>query len=63
MVKIEISVLETECSHRRRIPNINTLQHELTAWKNKPNDKQARINWRFTKEKAKEKFKLIKNKM
>jgi hypothetical protein len=63
MAEIEISVLDTECLHRRRIPDIHTLKRELTAWKNRRNDKKAQINWRFTREKAEEKFKLIKNSM
>ena len=58
MAEIEISVLKTECLHKRRIPDIHTIQHELTAWKTRRNNKKAQINWRFTREKAKEKFKL-----
>jgi transposase len=59
MAEIEISVLDTECLHRRRIPDIHTLKNELTAWKTKRNTKEARINWRFTRKKAEEKFKLL----
>lgn len=63
MAEIEIGVLDTECLHKRRFPDIHALNHELTAWKNRRDDKKARINWRFTREKAEKKFKLIKNNM
>jgi predicted enzyme involved in methoxymalonyl-ACP biosynthesis len=57
IAEIEISVLETECLYRR-IPDQDTLQNEVTAWENRRNDRKAQIDWRFTREKAKEKFKL-----
>ena len=57
MAEIEISVLETECLNRR-IPDQDTLQKEVIAWKKMRNDQKARINWRFTRKKAREKFKL-----
>lgn len=57
MAEIEISVLETECLNRR-IPDLETLQREVTAWMKTRNDQKARIDWRFTREKAKEKFRL-----
>ncbi|MBU7043748.1 MAG: IS630 family transposase [Theionarchaea archaeon] len=63
MAEIEIGVMDTECLRKRRIPDMHTLTHELTAWKIRRNDKKAVINWRFTRKKAEEKFKLIKNKM
>ena len=58
MAEIEISVLGTECLNKRRIPDRFTLNKETSAWKKKRNTKKARIMWRFTKEKAREKFKL-----
>jgi hypothetical protein len=57
MAEIEISVLETECLNRR-IPDKNILQNEVIAWENRRNSKKARIDWRFTREKARKKFKL-----
>jgi len=58
MAEIEISVMETECLNKRRIPDRCTLHREIIAWKNRRNEKKAKINWRFTRGKAKEKFKL-----
>ncbi|MGC1119493.1 MAG: IS630 family transposase [Candidatus Methanofastidiosia archaeon] len=57
MAEIEISVLETECLNRR-IPDQEILQKEVNAWMKMRNDQEARIEWRFTREKAREKFKL-----
>ena len=57
MAEIEISVLETECLNRR-IPDQDILQNEVIAWENRRNSKKARIDWRFTREKARKKFKL-----
>ncbi len=60
MAEIEISVMGTECLNGRRIPDRLTLNHEKNAWKKRRDHKKARIDWRFTREKAREKFKLIK---
>lgn len=60
MAEIEISVLETECLNRR-IPDEDTIQKEVAAWEKRRNDQEARINWKFTREKAREKFKLFKS--
>ena len=57
MAEIEISVLETECLNRR-IPDLETLQKEVAAWMKMRNDQKAQIDWKFTREKAREKFKL-----
>ena len=57
MAEIEISVLETECLNRI-IPDLETLQKEVAAWMKMRNDQKAQIDWKFTREKAREKFKL-----
>lgn len=57
MAEIEISILVTECL-RRRIPDQETLQKEKTVYENRRNDQKARINWGFTRERAREKFGL-----
>ncbi|MGC1120022.1 MAG: transposase, partial [Candidatus Methanofastidiosia archaeon] len=58
MAEIEISVMERECLNKRRIPDRHTLHRETTAWKKRRNGRKARINWRFTREKARDRFKL-----
>lgn len=55
--EIEIHSLETQCLNRR-IPNFHVMQSEVAAWVKKRNQDKCRINWQFTREKAKEKFKL-----
>lgn len=55
--EIEIHSLEQQCLNRR-IPDFHTMQSELAACARKRNHDQCRINWQFTRKKAKEKFKL-----
>jgi len=49
--------MESQCL-KRRIPDIDTMEKELSAWQNARNEQRAKINCRFTREKASEKFKL-----
>ena len=58
MAEIEISVLETECLNKRRIPDRRTLHCETSIWKKRRNEKKAQIMWGFTRERAREKFNL-----
>lgn len=46
-VEIEISVLSRQCLERR-IPKIETLTGEITAWEQQRNAQQAKIDWRFS---------------
>jgi hypothetical protein len=46
MVEIELSVLVKQCL-KRRIPDILTLQRQVTAWQNTRNDQCATVNWLF----------------
>lgn len=55
MAEIEIGVMESQCL-KRRIPDMETLKRELNAWQNMRNEQKAKINWKFTREKASEKF-------
>lgn len=54
MAEIDISVMESECLNRR-IPDQDILEKEVAVWTKMRNDQKARINWRFTREKAREK--------
>lgn len=60
MAEIEISVMGTECLNRR-IPDRLTLRKETTAWEKRRNNKKTRIEWRFTREKAREKFNITRH--
>lgn len=55
--EIEIHSLEQQCLNRR-IPDFHTMQSEVAACVKKRNQDKCGINWQFTREKAKEKFKL-----
>ena len=47
MAEIELSILSRQCLDRR-IPNFDTLQQQVAAWKAKRNQQQTWIDWRFT---------------
>jgi transposase len=55
-VEIEFSVLSRECLGGRRIPDEETLGHEVGAWERERNERGATVNWRFTSEDAREKL-------
>lgn len=55
MVEIEIGVLKSQCLDRR-IEDRATLCREIAAWERTRNKANARINWLFTVEKAREKM-------
>jgi transposase len=46
MVEIELSVLVHQCL-KRRIPDIDTLAHEVAAWETIRNTQSATIRWQF----------------
>ncbi len=56
MVEIELSILSKQCLDRR-IADIDILEREVLAWAKECNAKQATINWQFTQNKARVKFK------
>jgi transposase len=55
MVEIEIGVLRSQCLDRR-IDNKLQLVAEVAAWERQRNAAEARINWMFTTEKARQKL-------
>jgi hypothetical protein len=58
MAEIELNVLTRQCL-ARRIPDKQTLIDETTAWQEKRNGKQARIDWQFTADDARTKLKHL----
>jgi transposase len=56
MVEIELSILSKQCLDRR-IADIDTLEREVLAWVEQRNQQRATVNWQFTKEAARDKFK------
>jgi DDE superfamily endonuclease len=51
IAEIELSVLNGQCL-RRRIPTIESMRCEISAWQKHRNNRGAPINWRFTTEDA-----------
>lgn len=55
MAEIEFSALSKQCLDRR-IPQIQKLTNEVTAWVKYRNQQRATVHWQFTKNKARDKF-------
>ena len=55
MAEIEFSALSKQCLDRR-IAKRNILKKEALTWANQRNKSRVRIEWQFTKNKAREKF-------
>lgn len=58
MAEIELHVLNGQCLNRR-IPTIDEITSEVDAWQNHRNNKNAKIDWQFTNEKARIKLKRL----
>lgn len=58
MAEIELNVLTGQCLNRR-IDNIETVIQEVEAWENDRNNKESKINWQFTNNKARIKLKHL----
>ncbi|MBF0300853.1 MAG: IS630 family transposase [Oligoflexia bacterium] len=54
--EIAIGMYSRQCLGKSRIGDIDTLRKKTKAWNKIINKKQVTIKWKFTKEKAKEKF-------
>ena len=58
IAEIELNVLTGQCLNRR-ISDIKTIQSEVKAWVNARNNKNSKVNWRFTSENARIKLKRL----
>lgn len=58
MAEIELHVLMSQCLNRR-IDNMGEMKKETDAWQNDRNNKEAKINWQFTNDKARIKPKKL----
>jgi transposase len=54
--EIEISLFSRQCLGRRSIPTLTELRRQARTWDRKMNQEQVRINWQFTRRKARRKF-------
>src|SRR3989344_4460995 len=61
MAEIELSILEKQCL-KQRIPDRSVLRAHLKAWQRRRNGQKMQINWKFTKQDARIKFKYGRQK-
>lgn len=54
--EIEIGLLARQCLGKRRIGDLTTLTQETRAWNQEANRQSTRIDWKFNRVKAREKF-------
>lgn len=58
MAEIELHILNHQCLNRH-ISNAETVKQEVVQWQNERNNKDAKINWQFTKEDARIKLRKL----
>jgi hypothetical protein len=58
--EIELSLYSRQCLGKRRIPTLAELQQETRVWNRNTNRNQTKINWQFTRKKARKAFKYRK---
>lgn len=58
MAEIELNVLMGQCLDRR-IDEVEIMKQEVEAWQRDRNNKEAKINWQFTNDKARIKLKKL----
>jgi DDE superfamily endonuclease len=54
--EIELSLYSRQCLGKRRIPDLGMLQRETRTWNRQTNRKRTKINWQFTRKKARKVF-------
>jgi len=58
VAEIELNVLNGQCLNRR-IPEIQTIRKEVSAWQKARNARNAKVNWQFTVDNARIKLKRL----
>lgn len=58
IAEIELRILSGQCLNRR-IPDITTLEQEITAWQNQRNCLNAKVDWQFSNDDARIKLKRL----
>jgi hypothetical protein len=54
--EIELSLYSRQCLGKRRIPSLGKLRQETRIWNRSANRKRTKINWQFTRKKARKVF-------
>ena len=55
--EIEISMFSRQCLGKVRVPDLPAMKTRARAWNRRMNRDQVKIDWKFTRKKAREKFK------
>ena len=58
IAEIELRILSGQCL-KRRVPDKQSLQHEVHCWQSDKNAAESKVNWRFTTEDARVKLKRL----
>jgi hypothetical protein len=58
IAEIELRILSSQCLNRR-IPDILTLEQEVTQWQNQRNSLKSKVDWQFSNEDARIKLKRL----
>jgi hypothetical protein len=58
MAEIELSALSIQCLDRR-IPDLETMQTQISLWEDNRNNRQSKINWHFSNANARIKLKHL----
>ena len=59
IAEIELSAMATQCLGKRRIPDIQTLNTQLSIWHTGRNKSQKGVDWQFTTDTARDKLKRL----
>ena len=59
--EIEIGIFSRQCLGKRRIPNLESLRREATAWNRRMNRDHVKITWKFDRKTARRKFGYKRN--
>jgi hypothetical protein len=58
--EIELSLYSRQCLGKRRIQDLDTLRQQTRVWNRKTNRRRTKINWQFTRKKARKAFRYRK---
>ena len=58
--EIELSAFSRQCLGRRRIPHLRLLRQQTRTWNRRANRARTKIDWKFTRRKARKKFQYRK---
>nr|AGS53611.1 mobile element protein [uncultured bacterium contig00074] len=59
IAEVELSALSGQCLGDRRIPDVDALNAELSAWHSRRNREQKGVDWQFTNQEARIKLKSL----